>query len=1039
MKKMLTFLIATILILAMSLMPLQAITGINSLVSYGEGNEIEGGCNGKNVDLGEGLSGLMVSNQSELVFIGNDDFKIKVGKPVKEFEIIDDVDNDGLKDVAVYIDSEDDYDDFKIVSSKTSKVLYATKYSYNTINDNNEAVNKNATIRQILFNDNIVYLIYNYHLVGISTKDYQVVFDYEAKDNIWKMALVNNQVIFTTQLGELGSLNKTNGKLNYTVALTTPKEIKDPRYDTSGKVNLNIWDIVYIKDKLYVTTEDAKLYQIDQMNGKIIKTVNLEEGIDEKLGNLLKNNNKWSGQLVPTGIHNISFMSYRMDLLDNNLMLISAYLGSPQIELNEGDSEKEIPHLILIDLEKMEVKLDIPVEQYNLDYSRAVKGIFDNQPALVVPTYASTGKLRLVAYSLNDGTVLKQTNLNLNGINSKNVKIHFANQGERYLLQVDGGVSLLVDQDLKTIEYLGSVKVVNKVVDLSDGTIVSVLNNGKITQIKKMGLGGRDDNLVTFNIPDGYHNNGFEAINYDEKHNHLLSLVSELNANGEVIASHIVIMNLNDGNTLADKKVLLEKGYDENNKYYEHYLIGETIRYFTDMNNDGKSEIIVDENILDGASLTFRSVYNKSFEGATTIIDVGDVNNDGISDLVNIGESEMRLYYSLKNGYDITYQKTNIAKSYDKKLQNNIHVKVLGDLDHDGIKDFVINAYNDKGCQCFQVIKGKDLSVRYSLLKDGVVYENEEDSFSVTGIDYDNDGVDDLVYGIYDEMRTVLSGATGEKLFEYLITDYHNDWDNSMGDPVPLENIVSFNLIENGNSVVKINDLNDDGIQELAYLVRDYDNSDYGTKNILKILNGSNYEELKSKILGKGNYDSSQITTVIGQSKLIYNDGTLSQIYDYRNDSLVAGLKMVVTSARTLNNQLLQLEDNVGQLYSFTDQRDFELVDFNEKDVNDGNLKISYKTEKNGLMYVYDQGNLIEKTTAKNFNVKLLAGEHDLIFSYNDGQGKVTHYATVITVEKSTISRYLIMLLVIGIVAGGFGLVFYPKYRLMKMAGVKHG
>ena len=127
MKKMLTFLIATILILAMSLMPLQAITGINGLVSYGEGNEIEGGCNGKNVDLGEGLSGLMVSNQSELVFIGNDDFKIKVGKPVKEFEIIDDVDNDGLKDVAVYIDSEDDYDDFKIVSSKNFKSIICYK------------------------------------------------------------------------------------------------------------------------------------------------------------------------------------------------------------------------------------------------------------------------------------------------------------------------------------------------------------------------------------------------------------------------------------------------------------------------------------------------------------------------------------------------------------------------------------------------------------------------------------------------------------------------------------------------------------------------------------------------------------------------------------------------------------------------------------------------------------------------------------------------------------------------------------------------
>ena len=73
---------------------------------------------------------------------------------------------------------------------------------------------KNAAINKFpLFND-IVYLIYNYHLeVGISTKDYQVVFDYEAKDNIWKMALVNNQIIFTTQWQERWEvLIKTNGR-----------------------------------------------------------------------------------------------------------------------------------------------------------------------------------------------------------------------------------------------------------------------------------------------------------------------------------------------------------------------------------------------------------------------------------------------------------------------------------------------------------------------------------------------------------------------------------------------------------------------------------------------------------------------------------------------------------------------------------------------------------------------------------------------------------------------------------------------------------
>ena len=45
-----------------------------------------------------------------------------------------------------------------------------------------------------------------------------------------------------------------------------------------------------------------------------------------------------------------------------------------------------------------------------------------------------------------------------------------------------------------------------------------------------------------------------------------------------------------------------------------------------------------------------------------------------------------------------------------------------------------------------------------------------------------------LVYGIYDEMRTgfLVEQLVG-KLFEYsdILTDYHNDWDNSMGDPVP--------------------------------------------------------------------------------------------------------------------------------------------------------------------------------------------------------------------------------------------------------------
>lgn len=49
-----------------------------------------------------------------------------------------------------------------------------------------------------------------------------------------------------------------------------------------------------------------------------------------------------------------------------------------------------------------------------------------------------------------------------------------------------------------------------------------------------------------------------------------------------------------------------------------------------------------------------------------TIIEVGDLNNDKIVDYVNVGESEMRVYHSMHNNFDISYSKTNIAKNMIK-------------------------------------------------------------------------------------------------------------------------------------------------------------------------------------------------------------------------------------------------------------------------------------------------------------------------------------------------------------------------------------
>lgn len=1034
MKKVFALLMA--IILCMPLTSIEAISTDDSLISYGEGNEIYGSGQAKVVDLNHGLSGLMISEQSSLIFVGNDDFRIETGNPVKLFEVINDIDKDGYKDIAVYLECEDDYDDFKIISSKTSKVMYATKYTYNVSNDG-EVVEKNATIRQIVSDGRVVYLIYNYHLVAIDTKDFNVLFDYEDKDNIWKMAVIDKQVLFTNQLGQLSSLDKLSGEVNYVKNITKPMSLYNKHFSKYSDVYLNTWDIITVNNKIYITSEDAKLHEINVKNGEIVKSITFDKDVKKLLKKTLVKNNNYGIELISTGIQNYNFMSYQVSMLDENRMLVKAYLGHPQNEVVDSESNRQTPHLYVVDLNEFKIKLDISIDQYNLDSSNVTMAMYENQEVLLVPTNATKGKLRIMAYSLNDGTILKQNYIHINDLSKEHVKVNLINSGNQSILLVNNE-GIYIDHELKVNGYLNHVSVINKVADVSDGTIVSKSINGKVTQLKKIGNRGKDDVLMTFDVADSYTNNGFEAINYDENNKHLLSLVNETNSNGEVVASHLVILDLNNGAIVADKKVLLEKGRDENNKYFEHYLVGDKIEYFTDMNNDKKPEILVGESIIDGATLTYKSTYHQSFEGAATVIEVGDLNNDGIADLVNVGESEMRIYYSLKNGYDLSYQKSNVFKNYDKKLQNNNYVKVLGDLNHDGVKEFVINGINDKGFQYYQVINGKDLSMRYPLLKDGLIFENNDDSFSVSKFDYNDDGVNDLIYSIYDEEHVIISGATGEEIFRYLNVDYGSDWNNDYGDPYEMSSLVEFNLAEE-DGAIKINDLNEDGVNEIAYLIKYYGNYDAGRKNILKILDGKNFKELKSPELTAGNYESNKLISVSGQDKIIYNDGSMSQIYDYRNDSLVAGLKQEVSSAKTLSNGLLQLTDSSGKVFSFDDKRDFELVNFDAEKICDGNLKVNYETDKEGLMYVYDQGNLVEKTTAKNISVKLLTGKHDLIFSYNDGQGKTTHYSTTVVVKKSNLSRYLMIIISLLFVIGGFGLVFYPKYYLMKKAGVKHG
>lgn len=1031
MKKLLSLVVILLMIVPI---PIQGAKKVTSIESYSQGKEVKGDVLVKEVVLSDELKGTMFASNEGLEFINNENFIININHSIKRFEVIDDIDNDGVKDIAVCLETSSGYSNFQIVSSKNSKILYETALTHKTVSENNNVIVENSIIRQMLGSDKKVYIIYDHHLLGIDTNKKEVIFDYEDEDNIWKMVIFDNQIIFTTQQGQVVSIDKKNGKENYRTTVTKPLDI-EVKYHNNEKqeVNMNVWDILILKDKLYVTSEIDKLYQMDISTGEVIKELELGVVSQDKISKRLTEQSRYNpGEgketVYATGIFSKAFNGYKMKMLKDDLMLVEAYLGDQDHYLisDFGTDNKGIePTLLLVDIKNLEVNSKIKLDHYNLDCSNATLSTYQGKEVLIIPSSVNKGILRISVYSL-DGKLIMQNDLKNLGIGLENVKINISNYGNDYLLQINDGSSYILKEDLKTINSLGSSKIVNKIIDVDQGILVSSNQDGKINEIFKLGLNGRDDILMQVNVPDQYLNNGFEAINFYEDSNEILTLVNEKNSLNEIIASHVLIINANDGNIVCDKKVLINNGLDEKNKY----LIGNEISYFSDLNNDGKKEILIDDNIIDGSSYTFKTRYEQFVEDNGTVIDAGDLNNDGISDLVSVGETEMRVYYSNKNEYEITYQKSNLVKKYDKNLLNNQQVKVIGDLDHKGINLFVINSRNSNGCQYYQVIDPSSLSVRFNLMEEGV-FDGEE-SFSLTGIDYNNDGIDDLLFNTPENKQKILSGKDGS-----LITDIKREseeYDHERS-PVVLENIIPIDIESNGQFVYQLEDINDDNVGELGYIYFDYSQNDNYVK--LRILDGKSLKELKICNLDNLKYSDSIIVPVLGQNKIIIKGNENNQIYDYKNEVLVAGCNIEAVNARTLNNGQILIESNDGQLYAFDDRCDFKLVDFKQEKFNSGDITIKYQSEKSGMMSVYDQGSLIATSTEEKIDLKLLEGKHRLVFSYDDGQGKVTHITKQIEVHKSSIIKYFVILLTLIIVSAGIFTVVYPKYRLEKKVGGK--
>ena len=92
MKKILSLIVILLMFVPI---PIQGAKKATSIEAYSQGKEVKGDVLAKDVTLSDDLKGTMIASNEGLEFINNDDFMINIDHPVKRFEVIDDLDNEG--------------------------------------------------------------------------------------------------------------------------------------------------------------------------------------------------------------------------------------------------------------------------------------------------------------------------------------------------------------------------------------------------------------------------------------------------------------------------------------------------------------------------------------------------------------------------------------------------------------------------------------------------------------------------------------------------------------------------------------------------------------------------------------------------------------------------------------------------------------------------------------------------------------------------------------------------------------------------------
>lgn len=1033
MRKKLSLCLAGILCLA-QLTPVKAQTN-DSIFPYGGSSNQRITGDVEYSELSDSLKGTLMATNLGLMFMDNEDFLLETPYPVDKFVVASDIDAGGINDVLISMESPDGQDNIALLSGETSTLLFSMNVSHQNVDSNNNVINENSTIQQMLFFEDHFYVIYDHHLLAFDTSG-NILFDYEEEDNIWKMDVSIGAIVFTTQTGYLKCIDSKSGKIIWESDVASKLEIPKRYTDEMGSLQLNAWDLYVYQDYIFVTTEHGHLAMIDAMTGKPYKLCYLEAISEETLMQSFENQPSLD-DYCPTGSKAMNFMSYQIQPIDENRFLITAYLGNPNFVQEIWVESKIPPVLMVYDIASQTVTSKMTVDNFNLYASSCVVTTKDNEEVIMLPVSSQTGQVRVNTYRLATGELIEQKNVAIPGVKESGEVILMDLADDQFIFKTGHETLYKVSKDLTQVQSVSQSKQVQWITTLEDGYLGALIENGITTKIIKYGTNGMSDILYECALPNEYlqNSNGFEAIQYDASTNRIYALIQTRNASLQVEASVIVEIDASNGSILQQRRVSLGRAYDENNRPYTQYLIGESVQSFADINKDGTRELLVDQMILNGRNYEVMSSYSPIASETGSQLEIGDTNNDGVSDIVEVTDTQATLYQSVIESNNIRYQKTNTAYTYAKDLQNQVHAKLFPDLDQDGVKELVINERNANGLQIYRVLDSRTLTKKYDLMPDGVYDWGE--SFQISDLDLNHDHVTDILYYSPDSTIDVISGQDGSTLFtfnQYPLSDYGGELS-----PSPLSEIIEINIREAASPLVFVEDQNEDGVEDIAFISSSYNQNDYSDYAELKIVSSSDYTEIKKVTIFDGYINNYALSPIENSTKLFYktNDGK-TQIFDYVLMSPVASFSLDIKEARAFSDHEMSIIMTDQGMYDLNDNCDFTIENIPQDTLTSGKQTFKWQTDKMGQMTILDQNEKVTTTNASEVTIDLLEGNHVLQFVYDDGHGKMTHRTIEVTVEEGHALNIVMVVVMLLTVAGLVGLMVYPKYRLKKKVGVDH-